>query len=51
MWLCLLQDEHGFRDLNAEGSNFALVGSPGSSLLGEGGFGQVFKAIHFPTMR
>jgi hypothetical protein len=33
-------------------SNFALVGTPnGSSLLGEGGFGQVFKAIHFPTMR
>jgi serine/threonine protein kinase len=28
------------------------VGTPnGSSLLGEGGFGQVFKAIHFPTMR
>lgn len=43
--------EEGFRALNGGGSNFALLGTPGSSLLGEGAYGQVYKAIHFPTMR
>lgn len=45
------QCEAGFRALNGAGSNFALLGTPGSSLLGGGAFGQVYKAIHFPTMR
>ena len=45
------QGEQGFRALNGVGSNFALLGTPGSSLLGGGAFGQVYKAIHFPTMR
>lgn len=45
------QGEAGFRSLNGAGSNFALLGTPGSSLLGGGAFGQVYKAIHFPTMR
>lgn len=45
------QGEAGFRALNGAGSNFALLGTPGSSLLGGGAFGQVYKALHFPTMR
>lgn len=43
--------EHGFQLLNGKGSNFALLGTPGSSLLGAGAYGHVYKAIHFPTMR
>lgn len=43
--------EKGFRSLNGKGSNFALLGTPGSSLLGAGAYGHVYKAIHFPTMR